>query len=174
MGIVSYSYMHRSAISHNRKANLRPPMLPSHLVNMARTTAISAVHAASAGSLKSRLARQASPQLHKRTRNLVAHGSMALVVVHRRSSSMAVVRASSPHSLGRCGSGGCRSGSPARSGGVGALGAEQTGLEARTGSGARGARGAGSDGALVAGHEWHDCGSVGWMVVRLKCCGVIL
>jgi primosomal protein N' len=119
MGIVSYSYMHRSAISHNRKANLRPPMLPSHLVNMARTTAISAMHAASAGSLKSRLARQASPQLHKRTRNLVAHGSMALVVVNRRGSSVSVGCASSP----RSGSGGGSCRSPSRSGSVGLVSA---------------------------------------------------
>jgi hypothetical protein len=116
------------------------------------------MHAASSGSLETGLARQASPQLHQRTGHLVAHGGMALVVVHRRSGSVTVVRASCPHSLGRCGSGCCCCGCPARSGSVGALGAEQTGFEAGTGGGARSACGAGSDGALVAGHEGHDCG----------------
>jgi hypothetical protein len=141
-----------------------PPNIPTRLVDVARTAAISAMHAARASSLETGLARQASPQLHQRTRHLVAHGGVALVVVYRRSGSVAMVRASGADSLGRCGSGGSGCGRPARSGSVGALGAEQTGLEAGTCCGARSACGVGSDGALVAGHEGHDCG---WRVGEL-------
>ena len=98
------------------------------LIDATRVTSISAMHTASSSSLKTRPPSQASPQLHQRTRHLVAHGRMALVVVHRRSSGSVVTASTSGASrLGGCGggSGGATAGSS-----VGALGAEtETGLE---------------------------------------------
>jgi hypothetical protein len=127
------------------------------LVDTARIASISSMHAASASSLwfcqhllsiliseiditylETGPPGQASPQLHKRARHLVAHGSMALVVMYRRSGgSMSVVASTCrANSLGGSSGGSrCRR---TRSVGL-AASAEKTGFQARTSSGARGA-----------------------------------
>lgn len=95
--------------------------------------------------LKTRPPGQASPQLHQRTRHLVSHGRVALVVVHRRSSGAMVTASTS--GAGRLGS--RRGGSDSTAAGsVCALGAEtETALE----GGARGCAGSAGGAGSAAG-----------------------
>jgi hypothetical protein len=84
--------------------------------------------------LESGPVRQASPQLHERTGDLVAHGCLALVMVHRRRSrvAVAVTVASSARCL--CGGSGCCDMSGVSAGS--AFGAHDACLERRAGAGA--------------------------------------
>jgi hypothetical protein len=81
-------------------------------------------------SLHSRPARQATPQLHERAGHLVAHGRLALVVMHGRGSRVSVTGMSSARCLG--GGGGGSDGMSTGS----ALGAHDACLERRARSGA--------------------------------------
>jgi hypothetical protein len=81
-------------------------------------------------SLHARPARQATPQLHERAGHLVAHGRLALVVMHGRGSRVSVTGMSSARCLG--GGGGGSDGMSTGS----ALGAHDACLERRARSGA--------------------------------------
>jgi hypothetical protein len=88
------------------------------------------MHPPGTRSLHTGSARQATPQLHERTGHLVAHGGLALVMVHRRGSRMSVAGVSSARCL--CGGGSGSNGVSACS----ALGAHDACLEGRACSGA--------------------------------------
>jgi hypothetical protein len=84
--------------------------------------------------LESGPVRQASPQFHERTGDLVANGCLALVVVHRRRSRVAVTVTVASSARRLCGGSGCcdRSGVSAGS----AFRAHDACLQRRTGAGA--------------------------------------
>ena len=86
-------------------------IVQANLVNMTGIAPICAMHAACASSFDARPAGKSTLQLGEGTRDLVAHGSMTLVVVDWSSSRAAGVLATSgPSGLGCCGCGsGCTS-----------------------------------------------------------------
>ena len=86
------------------------------------------MHAASASSLEAGPAGQGSPQLQESTRDLVAHGSLALVVVH--GSGSGAVAAVVARRLGGGSGGGSSVGRAARLSVVCCSAAEKAGLEA--------------------------------------------
>lgn len=94
--------------------------------------------------LEARAAGQASPQLHKSTGHLVAHGSMALVVVNRSGGTPnTMVTGSLGGGSGSCGGVRSAAGGSASS----TLGSEKSGLQTRT----SGACGAGSSSMVGTG-----------------------
>ena len=121
-----------------------------HILNDApRIPSISTMHPPGTCSLQSGPTRQTSPQLHERTGHLVAHGCLALVVMHGRRSRVAVAVASGACCLG--GGSGCCDSSGVSAGS--ALGAHDACLERRTRTGA-GCTGGGVGGVSFA-HDRH-------------------
>ena len=153
-----------------KKRRIKPSRRAKHaLVDAASIAAIGAVHPAGTGSLDAGPSSQRALELQHGARDLVAHGRLALVVVHRGSSG-AVADAVVARRLGR----GCGGrGSVRRAARVGAVGcsapAEKARLEARARRRAGcpcavgGCRARGSRAGRAAGHEGHF-GLIGWLV----------
>jgi len=98
-----------------------------HSVAVVRVAAVSTVHTASASSLQAWPASKRTSKLHHCSGHLVAHGSVALVVVNGGSGSRMT---GGP----RCGSRGSR-GTASTTGADGSLGSQKAGPQARSGSG---------------------------------------
>ena len=107
------------------------------------------MHPPGASGLQSGPVGQAAPQLHERTRDLVTDSGLALVVVDRRGSGMAVTVASGARGL--CGGSGCCDSSGMSAGS--ALGAHDACLEGRARSGA--SRTGGGVGGVSLAHDRH-------------------
>ena len=156
--VISYTHIILRPFLRSHQARTRKlktfDSVPCPLVDAASVAAISTVHAASASSLEARTPGQASTELHKGSRNLVTHCSVALVVVNWGSAG--TVGTVSPGGLGGSGS---SSGSSTTVSGS-SLGSKESGLQTRTsgaagGAWCRGVVGAAGSAGSGAAHERH-------------------